>query len=102
MNSIRIDQPCLQLYMLHAGSYDTMLLFCFIHNTRTYTVTGSENGNCVLYDLVRASTVQVLDGDANKQESINNPMCSIAAHPKLASCLVTARFDGPVTVWSNE
>jgi hypothetical protein len=71
-------------------------------------VTGSENGTCVLYDLVRASTVQVLDGDGDlskesKEESIiNNPMCSIAAHPKLASCLLTARFDGPVTVWSNE
>jgi hypothetical protein len=108
VNSIRLDQPCRQL-LIHACMHACML-FCWLIFDNVvilsiiiyYTVTGSENGNCVLYDLVRASTVQVLNGDVSKEESINNPMCSIAAHPKLASCLVTARFDGPVTVWSNE
>jgi mitogen-activated protein kinase organizer 1 len=57
--------------------------------------TGSEDGACILYDLVRASRVQALEGPTR-------PTCSIAAHPKQSNVIITASYDGSTTVWSND
>ena len=59
-------------------------------------VTGSENGACALYDLVRANMVQVLDGPARR------PTCTVAAHPKQSSVVVAASYDNSTVVWSHD
>jgi mitogen-activated protein kinase organizer 1 len=59
-------------------------------------VTGSENGACALYDLVRANAVQILEGPARR------PTCTVAAHPKQASVVVTASYDNSTVVWSHD
>ena len=56
--------------------------------------TGSEDGPCILYDIVRANRVQSL-------EASTRPTCSIAAHPQKSSVLITASYDGNTIVWSN-
>mmetsp|Transcript_76766 Transcript_76766/g.115508 ORF Transcript_76766/g.115508 Transcript_76766/m.115508 type:complete len:372 (+) Transcript_76766:174-1289(+) len=58
--------------------------------------TGSEDGACVLYDLVRANCVQKLEGITTA------PTCSLSTHPKKASVLVNASYDGSTTIWSND
>jgi mitogen-activated protein kinase organizer 1 len=58
-------------------------------------VSGSEDGACIFYDLVRADRVQALEGPTR-------PTCSIASHPRESSVLVTASYDGNTIVWSND
>ena len=57
--------------------------------------TGSEDGACILYDLVWANHVQSL-------EASTRPMCSIATHPQKSSVIITASYDGSTIVWSND
>jgi mitogen-activated protein kinase organizer 1 len=57
-------------------------------------LTGSEDGKAVLYDLVRANPVQVLEGPVR-------PACTVAAHPKQSDVVVVASYDNRVTVWAN-
>lgn len=57
-------------------------------------LSGSEDGMGVLYDLVRANPVQVLEGPTG-------PVCSIATHPKQSDVVVLASYDNSVTVWAN-
>lgn len=59
-------------------------------------ITGSENGECALYDLVRADSVQILEGPARR------PTCTIAAHPKQSSVVVAASYDNSTVVWSHD
>ena len=59
-------------------------------------ISGSENGECALYDLVRANSVQILEGPARR------PTCTVAAHPKQSSVVVTASYDNSTVVWSHE
>ena len=56
--------------------------------------TGSEDGSCTLYDLVRANRVQALEGPLR-------PTCSITAHPKKSSVVITASYDSSTVVWSS-
>jgi mitogen-activated protein kinase organizer 1 len=74
-----------------AGTYG---LDCAITATDESIVSGSEDGNVVLYDLVDGSMSQILVGPTK-------PTCSVAAHPKRASVLLSASYDGNAVVWSN-
>eukprot|EP00532_Pseudo-nitzschia_australis_P015700 CAMPEP_0168255574 /NCGR_PEP_ID=MMETSP0141_2-20121125/5334_1 /TAXON_ID=44445 /ORGANISM="Pseudo-nitzschia australis, Strain 10249 10 AB" /LENGTH=398 /DNA_ID=CAMNT_0008192097 /DNA_START=3 /DNA_END=1199 /DNA_ORIENTATION=- len=59
-------------------------------------LTGSENGACVLYDLVRANPVQILEGPARR------PTCTVKAHPKQSSLVIAASYDNSTVVWSHD
>jgi mitogen-activated protein kinase organizer 1 len=59
-------------------------------------ITGSEDGVCILSDLVQAHRVQALE------VSPGMPVCAIAAHPKLSSVVITASYDATTTVWSHD
>ena len=59
-------------------------------------LSGSENGECALYDLVRANSVQILEGPARR------PTCAVAAHPKQSSMVVAASYDNSTVVWSHD
>lgn len=59
-------------------------------------ITGSENGACALYDLVRANMVKILEGPARR------PTCTVAAHPKQSSVVVAASYDNSTVVWSHD
>jgi len=75
-----------------AGQYG---LECCVTADDATIVSGSEDGRAVLYDLVRATKVQSLEGHTK-------PVCSVAAHPKLSHALVTASYDGSAVVWAND
>jgi mitogen-activated protein kinase organizer 1 len=74
-----------------AGQYG---LDCCVTANDATIVSGSEDGRAVLYDLVRGTHVQSLIGHTR-------PTCCIAPHPKEASVMVTASFDGNAIVWAN-
>jgi mitogen-activated protein kinase organizer 1 len=74
-----------------AGQYG---LDCCVTADDATIVSGSEDGRAVLYDLVRGTHVQSLIGHTR-------PTCCIAPHPKEASVMVTASFDGNAIVWAN-
>jgi len=59
-------------------------------------ITGSEDGACVLYDLVGADSVGSLEGPARR------PTCTVTAHPKTSSVAITASYDNSTVVWSND
>ena len=59
-------------------------------------VTGSENGACALYDIVRANPVQILEGPARR------PACTVKAHPRQPSVVVVASYDNSTVVWSHD
>ena len=59
-------------------------------------ISGSEDGVCVLSDLVQAHRVQALE------VSPGTPVCAIAAHPTLSSVVVTVSYDATTTVWSHD
>ena len=59
-------------------------------------ITGSENGACALYDLVRSDVVQTLEGPARR------PTCTVTAHPKQSSVVVAASYDNSTVVWSHD
>lgn len=77
-----------------AGNYS---LRCCITSDDANIVTGSEDGRAVLYDLVRGSPVQSLEGHSR-------PTCSVAANPKRenTSVLITGSFDGNAIVWAHD
>jgi mitogen-activated protein kinase organizer 1 len=58
-------------------------------------VSGSEDGNVVLYDLVRATST-VLPGATRR------PTCAIAAHPTQSSTIISASYDNRTVVWSHD
>lgn len=64
-------------------------------------VSGSEDGCCVLYDLVRATQVQSLQHDDNIGNAAR-PLCSIATHPTKSSVVLTAGYDSKNVVWDND
>lgn len=76
-----------------AGQYGLM---CAITADGTTIVSGSEDGQCVLYDLIHATCVQSLIGHSR-------PTCAVAAHPKISngSVVLTASYDGNAIVWAN-
>jgi mitogen-activated protein kinase organizer 1 len=76
-----------------AGQYG---LECCVTSDDQTIVSGSEDGNVVLYDLVRATRSQSLQGHTR-------PTCSVAAHPlrEFSSVVITASFDGNAIVWAN-
>jgi WD40 repeat protein len=61
-------------------------------------VSGSEDGHVVLYDLVSANCHAKLN--ANLLHN-GKPTCTIAAHPRDASVLITASYDTSTIVWSS-
>jgi mitogen-activated protein kinase organizer 1 len=75
-----------------AGQY---ALDCCVTADDATIVSGSEDGRAVLYDLVRGTHVQSLIGHVR-------PTCCIAPHPKIASVMVTASFDGNAIVWAHD
>jgi mitogen-activated protein kinase organizer 1 len=77
-----------------AGQYG---LECCLTSDDAAIISGSEDGRVVLYDLVRATRVQALQGHTRAT-------CSIAAHPKreCSSVVISASFDGSAVVWAND
>jgi mitogen-activated protein kinase organizer 1 len=76
-----------------AGQYG---LQCAMTANDATLVSGSEDGNVVLYDIVRGTPVQVLQGHSK-------PTCSVATHPKrdYSSVVVTTSYDGNAIVWAH-
>lgn len=76
-----------------AGQYGLM---CGVTADDSTIISGSEDGQCILYDLVHATCVQSLIGHSR-------PTCAVAAHPKNShvSVIITASYDGNVLVWAN-
>jgi mitogen-activated protein kinase organizer 1 len=58
-------------------------------------ITGSEDGSCVLYDLVTAKQVQNLQGPAR-------PTCTVVSHPNQSSVVIAASYDNSTVVWAGE
>jgi mitogen-activated protein kinase organizer 1 len=95
------------IYLLERDSGDVLQSYANSHTARTYgldcaitatdetVVSGSEDGNVVLYDLVTGKRNQILIGHTK-------PTCSVAAHPNRASVVLSASYDGNAIVWSNE
>jgi mitogen-activated protein kinase organizer 1 len=93
---IQVDNSgeLLNTYSGHkAGNYG--LQVGILANDETI-VSASEDGVCVLSDLVQAHRVQALE------VSPGTPVCSIAVHPKLSSVVITASYNGTTTVWSHD
>jgi mitogen-activated protein kinase organizer 1 len=70
-------------------------------------VSGSEDGHCVVYDLVRATCVQSLQTTtttltSRSQGSPQRPICAIAAHPKQSSVVITTSYNESAIVWAND
>ncbi|GAX28562.1 mitogen-activated protein kinase organizer 1 [Fistulifera solaris] len=76
-----------------AGQYGLM---CGVTADDSTIITGSEDGQCILYDLVHGTCVQSLMGHTR-------PTCAVAVHPKSSnnSVVITASYDGNVIVWAN-
>jgi mitogen-activated protein kinase organizer 1 len=84
----------------------------------TTIATGSEDGTCVLYDIVSAKPVQrLVQGIAAAVATAattttstrtattsapRRPTCHVTAHPKQNSVLITASYDNSVIVWSDD
>jgi mitogen-activated protein kinase organizer 1 len=75
-----------------AGQY---AMQCSITANDTTLVTGSENGDAILYDIVQGGVIQKLQGHTA-------PTCSIACHPEQSDVMVTASYDGNVVVWAHD
>jgi mitogen-activated protein kinase organizer 1 len=84
----------LNTYLQHhvAGNYG---LQCCLTADDATIVSGSEDGRVILYDLVRGSMVQALEGH-------QRPTCAVTAHPQRTSVIITASYDGTAVVWANE
>ena len=91
-----------------AGSYGLDVAVLASDNT---IATGSEDGKCILYDLVSAKVVQELQANAaavgssdtdSVSGSVRRPTCSVASHPRYNSVLLTASYDNSVVVWSHD
>ena len=57
----------------------------------------------MLYDLVRANPVQVLETGSGLSSSTTTvrPVCTVAAHPKQSDVVILASYDNSVAVWAN-
>jgi mitogen-activated protein kinase organizer 1 len=75
-----------------AGQYG---LDCCVTANDSTLVTGSENGDTVLYDIVRADIVQTLSGHTA-------PTCAVTCHPKQSDVIVTTSYDGNAIVWAHD
>lgn len=90
----KLTGDVLKVYKGHtAGRFG---LECDVSATDDYVLSGSEDGNVVIYDLVKGCQVQVLEGH-------QKAVCSVAAHPKRdkASVIITVGYDGEAVVWAN-
>ena len=76
-----------------AGRYS---LDCTLTADDQHIISGSEDGNAVIYDFVSGQVVQTLQGH-------KRATCSIAAHPirNHSSIVITGSYDGDAVVWSN-
>jgi len=84
----------LNTYSSHkAGNYN--LQVGILANDSTI-VSASEDGICVLNDLVQAHKVQALE------VSPGIPVCTVATHPTISSVVITASYDATTTVWSHD
>ncbi len=104
-----VAASCLKgtIYLLERDSGDLLQSYGNNHTAGTYgldcaitandetVVSGSEDGNVVLYDLVTGERNQILVGHSK-------PTCSVAAHPNRESILLSASYDGNAIIWSNE
>jgi len=104
-----VAASCLKgtIYLLERDSGDLLQSYGNNHTAGTYgldcaitandetVVSGSEDGNVVLYDLVTGERNQILVGHSK-------PTCSVAAHPNRESILLSASYDGNAILWSNE
>ena len=66
---------------------------CFTLND-AYLITGSEDNNIYMYDMVETNVVLKIKGH-------NSPVCAIAHHPKL-SCIESGSTDGVIKIWKNK
>ena len=92
-----------------AGQY--ALECCFLaHGVNL--LTGSENGNAVLYNVIAdneniGSTMDELSTctrmASKSREYIGHtaPTCAVAAHPNKNDVIITASYDGNCIVWAN-
>lgn len=87
------SMQCLMAYKDHhrAGRYS---LECSVLAHDEFILTGSEDGEAVIYNLVDGTLVQKCQG--HKQ-----PTCSVASHPNKSSIFVSASYDGNAIVWAN-
>ena len=76
-----------------AGTYG---LECKITSNDENVVSGSEDGNVVLYDLISGNMSQILEGHTK-------PTCYVAVHPKREKCsvMLSASYDGNAVVWAS-
>jgi mitogen-activated protein kinase organizer 1 len=75
-----------------SGNYS---LNCCITSNDCAVVTGSENGEVVLYDLVQAQSIQQLTGHTG-------PTCAVACHPSRSDVIISASYDSSNVVWAND
>ncbi|KAM7454114.1 hypothetical protein BLSTO_05131 [Blastocystis sp. subtype 1] len=61
------------------------------NNTDEYLITGSENGNIVIYNLISTKAVNTLSFHTR-------PVCTVRQHPD-QSLLIAGSYDGVVSVW---
>jgi mitogen-activated protein kinase organizer 1 len=64
--------------------------------------SGSEDGQGVCYDLVRATCVQSLQTQGSRSPPQRRPTCAIAAHPQQSSVVITTSYDESAIVWAND
>jgi len=76
-----------------AGRYS---LECSITADDQNIISGSENGDAVIYNFTDGQVVQVLQGHSRAT-------CSIATHPSRehSSVVITASYDGDSVMWTN-
>jgi WD40 repeat protein len=69
-------------------------------------LSGSENGTAVVYDVAcskqpRTNATPIVASLRRELLGHAEPVCSVAAHPKLNDVVVTASYDGNCVVWAN-
>lgn len=93
-----VDISSGELQNTYTGSHKAgqFAINCCVNASDSTIASGSEDGNVVLYDLIRATTKQVLAGHTR-------PTCSIAAHPSIEckSVYISASYDGTANVWAE-
>jgi mitogen-activated protein kinase organizer 1 len=88
------------LQSYHSSTYHTAGTYglqCQITGDDNMIVSGSENGNVILYDIVSGAVRQVLEGPIKAT-------CTIASHPlaEHSSVFVSASYDGSVVLWASD
>ena len=71
------------------------------NNTDEYLITGSENGNIVIYNLISVHDGEVGDDQTKAVNTLSfhtRPVCTVRQHPD-QSLLIAGSYDGVVSVW---